>query len=98
MMAQTTLFGDKYRIHQFPRTQYLGSKEKLIKWILEIAPKNIKTVFDAFSGTSIVGYYFKDKGYKVYSNETTPTIPAEKEAVKEPVNIYFIVITKFYEL
>jgi len=69
MMSQTTLFGEKYKIHQFPRTQYLGSKEKLIKWILEIAPKDIKTVFDAFSGTSVVGYYFKDRGYKVYSND-----------------------------
>lgn len=69
MMSQTTLFGEKYKIHQFPRTQYLGSKEKLIKWILEIAPKNINTIFDAFSGTSVVGYYFKNRGYKVYSND-----------------------------
>lgn len=69
MMSQTTLFGEKYKIHQFPRTQYLGSKEKLVKWILEVAPEDIKTVFDAFSGTSVVGYYFKDRGYKVYSND-----------------------------
>ena len=69
MMTQTTLFGEKYKIHQFPRTQYLGSKERLVKWILETAPKDIKTVFDAFSGTSVVGYYFKDRGYKIYSND-----------------------------
>ena len=69
MMLQTTLFGEKYKIQQFPRTQYLGSKERLIEWILEVAPKDIKTVFDAFSGTAVVGYYFKEKGRKVYSND-----------------------------
>lgn len=66
---QTTLFGDKYRPHQFPKTQYLGSKERLIKWILDLAPQNINTVFDAFSGSAVVGYYFKDRGYKVYNND-----------------------------
>lgn len=56
-------------IHQFPRTQYLGSKERLIKWILELAPKNVGTVFDAFSGSSVISYYFKDRGCKIYSND-----------------------------
>ncbi|MBE2279198.1 MAG: DNA adenine methylase [Ignavibacteriaceae bacterium] len=69
MLSQTTLFGEEYKIHQFPPTQYLGSKEKLVNWILEVAPKDIKTVFDAFSGSSVVGYYFKDSGYKLYSND-----------------------------
>ena len=68
-MNQETLFGDEYRINKFPRTQYLGSKEKLVSWILELAPTNIETVFDAFSGTSVVGYYFKNNNYKIYSND-----------------------------
>ena len=66
---QTTLYGDTYTIPQFPRTQYLGSKERLVQWILSLAPKDISTVFDAFSGSSVVGYYFKALGYKVYSND-----------------------------
>jgi adenine-specific DNA methylase len=41
----------------------------LIKWILESAPKNISTVFDAFGGSAVVSYYFKDEGYKIYSND-----------------------------
>lgn len=87
MMSQTTLFGEKYKIHQFPRTQYLGSKEKLIKWILEIAPKDIETVFDAFSGTSVVGYYFKDRGYKVYSNDFLKCNSLISKALIENQNI-----------
>ena len=52
-----------------PKTQYLGSKQKWVKWIYQCAPKNIKTVFDAFSGTSAVGYYFKTQGKKVIAND-----------------------------
>ncbi len=52
-----------------PRTQYLGSKQKLVKWIYQCSPKNIKTVFDAFSGTSAVGYHFKTQGKKVIAND-----------------------------
>jgi adenine-specific DNA-methyltransferase len=69
MTTQINLFGEKYRTNKFPRTQYLGSKERLVDWILETAPKNIETVFDAFSGTSVVGYHFKNKDYKVYNND-----------------------------
>lgn len=87
MMSQTTLFGEKYKIHQFPRTQYLGSKEKLIKWILETAPKDISTVFDAFSGTSVVGYYFKDRGYRVYSNDFLKCNSLISKALIENKNI-----------
>lgn len=86
-MSQTTLFGEKYKIHQFPRTQYLGSKEKLVKWILEVAPKDIETVFDAFSGTSVVGYYFKDRGYKVYSNDFLKCNSLISKALIENQNI-----------
>ena len=69
MMSQTTLFGEKYKIHQFPRTQYLGSKERLVNWIYENAPKDIETVLDAFSGTSVVGYIFKSRGKRVIGND-----------------------------
>jgi len=69
MISQTTLYSDKYKIHQFPGTQYLGSKERLIKWILNLVPENTNNVLDAFSGSSVVGYYFKNKGHKVYSND-----------------------------
>ena len=68
-MLQPTLFDEENKINKFPKTQYLGSKERLTNWILQSIPEGIETVFDAFSGTSVIGYYLKDKGYKVYSND-----------------------------
>jgi len=54
---------------KMPPTQYLGSKERLVPWILSVAPKNVACVFDAFSGTSAVGYQFKLRGLQVFSND-----------------------------
>ncbi len=67
--AQTTLFGEAVKSHKLPKTQYLGSKERLVKWIFDNAPKEIESFLDAFSGTSVVGYYFKNKGKKVIVND-----------------------------
>lgn len=67
--SQTNLFSDEMKGYRLPKTQYLGSKERLVKWIYENSPHNIETVFDAFSGTSVVGYYFKSKGKRVISND-----------------------------
>ena len=67
--AQTTLFKDTIKAHKLPKTQYLGSKERLAKWIFDNAPKDIENFLDAFSGTSVVGYYFKNKGKKVIAND-----------------------------
>ena len=67
--AQTTLFGEATKSHKLPKTQYLGSKERLVRWIFENAPKEIESFLDAFSGTSVVGYYFKNKGKKVIVND-----------------------------
>jgi adenine-specific DNA methylase len=60
---------DSVRSYKLPQTQYLGSKERLVEWIYENSPKNITTFLDAFSGTSVVGFYFKAKGKKVISND-----------------------------
>ena len=69
LTKQTNLFGDKIKIHKLPKTQYLGSKERLVNWIYENAPKDIETVLDAFSGTSVVGYIFKSRGKRVIGND-----------------------------
>jgi len=69
MLRQTTLFGDMPKTHKLPKTQYLGSKERLVKWISDNAPKDIDHFFDAFSGTSVVGYYFKNKNKTVTTND-----------------------------
>lgn len=67
--TQTTLFGEAVKTYKLPKTQYLGSKERLVKWIFENSPKDIEIIFDAFSGTSVVAYYFKNKGKKVVVND-----------------------------
>lgn len=54
---------------KMPPTQYLGSKERLVQWILSAAPRDVGTVLDAFSGTSVVGYHFKLRGLQVFSND-----------------------------
>jgi adenine-specific DNA methylase len=70
---QETLFDTEVwkslKTHKLPQTQYLGSKERLVEWIYEKSPKNVTTFFDAFSGTSAVGFYFKSKDKKVISND-----------------------------
>ena len=66
---QKTLFGGRVRPYTLPQTQYLGSKQKLVEWIFECAPKDVETVFDAFSGTSSVGYHFKTQGKRVIAND-----------------------------
>src|SRR3989344_6172035 len=69
LSRQNTLFGTELKLNKMPKTQYLGSKERLVKWIFENSPKEISSVFDAFSGTSVVGYYFKGEGKRVISND-----------------------------
>ena len=40
------------------RTNYIGSKQKLVAWIGEHTPKDVASAFDAFSGSSVVGYSY----------------------------------------
>ncbi len=73
--AQLSFLNTQYKVYKptkalkFPKTQYLGSKEKLVEWIFENTPKGVSTLFDAFSGTSVLGYYFKTKGIRIISND-----------------------------
>jgi len=50
-------------------TNFIGSKQKLVDWIWANTPEDVKTVFDAFSGSSAVGYMYKTKGLRVISND-----------------------------
>ncbi len=54
---------------KFPQTQYLGSKLKLIEWVINRIPNNVNTIFDAFSGSGVVSYYLKKKCLAVTSND-----------------------------
>ena len=50
-------------------TNYIGSKQKLIDWIWQNTPEDVKSVFDAFGGSNVVGFLYKRKGLKVFTND-----------------------------
>lgn len=55
--------------------KYMGNKSRILPNIYEaaqFAPDKC-TIFDAFSGTTNVGQFFKSKGYKVISNDVNAT-------------------------
>lgn len=51
------------------RTNYVGSKQKLLDWIWKNTPDDIGSVADAFSGSAAVAYMFKTKGLRVSAND-----------------------------
>jgi len=48
---------------------YVGSKRRLVRWIMESIPQDAKTVFDAFSGSGAVAYALKKSGHRVIAND-----------------------------
>lgn len=55
-------------------TRYLGSKLKLLEWIWKesepyLKEHNVNSIIDAFAGTGVVAYLFKQKGYEVHAND-----------------------------
>lgn len=54
----------------YPSTRYMGSKEKLLPHIQNIANKfEFTSAADLFSGSGVVGYMFKGMGKQVFSND-----------------------------
>lgn len=51
------------------RTNYRGSKKKLIDYIINMTPKDVKSIYDAFTGSGIVAYEYKRRGYRVICND-----------------------------
>jgi len=55
---------------KYPSTRYMGSKEKLLPYIWDVASQfEFETILDLFSGSGVVGYMFKSQGKQVYSND-----------------------------
>lgn len=55
---------------KYPSTRYMGSKNKLLKNIWQVAGQfDFDSVLDLFSGSGVVGYMFKAQGKTVYSND-----------------------------
>ena len=54
----------------YPPTRFMGSKEKLLPYIQDVASQfRFNTVLDLFSGSGVVGYLFKTMGKQVISND-----------------------------
>ncbi|MFA7332444.1 MAG: DNA adenine methylase [Candidatus Delongbacteria bacterium] len=49
---------------------YVGSKRKLLDWIVEQIPDGTTSDVDAFSGGSSVGYRLKNEGLAVHANDS----------------------------
>jgi len=63
----------KEDIVKYP-TRYLGSKHKLLGWIWDSTERHLKeagvqTIIDPFSGTGLVSFLYKQKGFRVISND-----------------------------
>lgn len=60
----------KQILENFPGTRYMGSKYRVLPFILDTL-KDIKydSVLDAFSGSTCVSYMFKQQGKRVVSND-----------------------------
>ncbi|MBC8204107.1 MAG: DNA adenine methylase, partial [FCB group bacterium] len=50
-------------------TNFIGSKQDLTDWIWKNTPEDVKSVLDAFSGSAVVGYMYKQKGLRVVCND-----------------------------
>jgi len=54
----------------YPSTRYMGSKEKLLPYIQDVASQfKFDSALDLFSGSGVVGYLFKTMGKQVFSND-----------------------------
>lgn len=54
----------------YPPTRYMGSKEKLLPYIQDVASQfQFDSALDLFSGSGVVGYMFKTMGKQVFSND-----------------------------
>jgi len=68
-------------------TNFIGSKQKLVDWIWGNTPEDVESVFDAFSGSSVVGYMYKTKGLKVFSNDRLTYCYHAARAIVENNNV-----------
>lgn len=58
------------QVCRYPRTRFMGSKQKLIHDIWKVAERfNFESALDLFSGSGVVGYLFKAMGKSVICND-----------------------------
>lgn len=58
------------QFENFPGTRYMGSKNKIILDIWKHLSKlEFESVYDAFAGSNVVGYFMKCQGKKTFTND-----------------------------
>ncbi|WP_280564692.1 Dam family site-specific DNA-(adenine-N6)-methyltransferase [Chromohalobacter sp. 48-RD10] len=58
------------KVFAYPSTRYMGSKEKLLPYIQDVASQfEFDSALDLFSGSGVVGYLFKTMGKRVFTND-----------------------------
>ena len=73
---------------KYPPTRFMGSKEKLLPYIKDVAEHfKFDSVLDLFSGSGVVGYLFKTMGKQVYSNDYMAMCAIFAEAMIENNNV-----------
>jgi adenine-specific DNA-methyltransferase len=56
-------------MNKLPKINFIGNKEKIVKWICDNIPKDVNSVFDAFSGGMSVSFEAKKRSFKVITND-----------------------------
>jgi adenine-specific DNA-methyltransferase len=56
-------------MNNLPKINFIGNKEKIVDWICDNIPKDVNSIFDAFSGGASVSFEAKKRGFKVLSND-----------------------------
>ncbi len=58
------------KVMAYPPTRYMGSKEKLLPYIQDVASHfRFDSALDLLSGSGVVGYLFKTMGKQVFTND-----------------------------
>lgn len=55
--------------NNYPKINFIGNKEKISDWIFDNMPKDVNTIFDAFSGGCSISFEAKKRGYEIICND-----------------------------
>lgn len=71
--SKALLFDDGMTAPRMPAVQFLGNKERLLDWIFSFLPRfdeyHPPLFLDAFSGSGVVAYEAKRRGFRVTAND-----------------------------
>jgi adenine-specific DNA methylase len=54
---------------KMPEPQYLGCKYKILPWLFQYVPNDVKSVLDGFAGSQSFSFQAKKMQYQIYTND-----------------------------